>query len=733
MEIVQDILYLDEQQRVSLNQSGGIWISNDGVHNTRLVDKIELDGHKAHIRTKWGEVSLTVDQEDVSTLATTYKVQFHFTPFAVGEYQVISLGLDFHKGNEEMWLEANRCFHWLPHIKSQKGDVAGQHSFKSPVAVVSTKADGMAVIPDINELKQDRSVGKYLDLRMKEDNQEIAPIIEYGVMGTKPHAHIFYQPSGETFIVNEQEGIGYSFYLITFQTGDTAEILNFITEFHWEHFAKPYTKDVRPQTISYRQYSRYGNDMALNHLWRQGPTKDTGGITLTTYIDENGRYGGREYPDDLWFHTWFNNMRTAMELAAFGHKDKGDAIAKCLILAAGKDGIFSTIYAPSQGGWVASSEHGGGKGLYSLPDCSWSGFWLRRYINRFGVVDGAEEFLTAFRSFLLNQQNPSGGFPCWVFVDDLSPDPRINDSASSALPIWFLGEELLADAVSGEEKEKIKEAVKKGANHLIQYVVLPQRFEDYELYYSCSKKPLDFYDDITNMYGQNTLAIQWCAEALRVTYQLTKEEKYLQNGLICLNLLSLYQQVWNPPFLNLYAFGGFGVMNTDGEWNDARQAQFAETYMNYYDMTGKPEFLERAVAATRASFALMAIEENKDICPNNYQGHPFNYEIHGASAENYAHGGKEERSHQSGFHWGTGSGLVSAAELIYRYGDFFVDTVNHTAIGINGVAVKNIILQEGKMQIEVDAVVDTEQLDVKFITEAKDESTIMLPRVKLKV
>ena len=56
-------------------------------------------------------------------------------------------------------------------------------------------------------------------------------------------------------------------------------------------------------------------------------------------------------------------------------------------------------------------------------------------------------------------------------------------------------------------------------------------------------------------------------------------------------------------------------MNTDAEWNDARQAQFAETLANFYDLTGNIEYLERAVAASRASFAFMVIDENKDVAP----------------------------------------------------------------------------------------------------------------------
>jgi hypothetical protein len=221
--------------------------------------------------------------------------------------------------------------------------------------------------------------------------------------------------------------------------------------------------------------------------------------------------------------------------------------------------------------------------------------------------------------------------------------------------------------------------------------VLPrQRFDDFELYFSCSNKPLDFYDPVTQMYGQNTLSIQWTAEAFRAAYLLFHDPQDLIAGRFAADLLSLYQQVWRPPYLDFYGFGGFGVMNTDAEWNDARQAQFAETLANYYELTKELRYLERAVAAERAGFALMVMDENKQICPRNYQGTERQLEIHGASAENYGHRGLNARSYQSGFHWGTGSALTTAALLHWRYSDLYVDAVSGRALGLDGVIVKSV-------------------------------------------
>ena len=46
-----------------------------------------------------------------------------------------------------------------------------------------------------------------------------------------------------------------------------------------------------------------------------------------------------------------------------------------------------------------------------------------------------------------------------------------------------------------------------------------------------------------------------------------------------------------------YLYGGFGVMNTDGEWNDGRQSRFVVTLVEYFEETKNLQYLKRAVAS----------------------------------------------------------------------------------------------------------------------------------------
>ena len=450
---------------------------------------------------------------------------------------------------------------------------------------------------------------------------------------------------------------------------------------------------VAPQTAPFATIAGYGYDMALRDLWVDGPVPGSGGITLTTYVDEKTQYRGRSHPRDLWFHAWFNNMHTAYGLYQWGQrlerpvwKERAMAVARLLTLAPREAGLFATVYVPGEKRWDLSGQ-GGGPEVYHLADNAWAALWLLRFDEECARVEGADSLLRELASRLLAVQRADGSFPARLKRGTLAPEEALDRTAEGALPLWFLGEMMLRGRLPAGERERAADALRRGLDFLRTNIVEPQRFEDFEVIYSCSRKEPGYFDPSTQLYAQGTLALQWCAEAFRVGYLAGKRDQDLRDGRFCLNLMNQYQQVWSPPYLDLDAFGGYGVMNTDAEWNDARQAQFAVTNANYFDVTGDRAYLERAVAAARGSFTLVVMDENKSVAPRNYQGSGINYEVHGASAENYGHGGWNSRSHQSGFHWGTGSALTAAAILTERYGDLYVDSGRQWALGIDGNSV----------------------------------------------
>lgn len=133
-------------------------------------------------------------------------------------------------------------------------------------------------------------------------------------------------------------------------------------------------------------------------------------------------------------------------------------------------------------------------------------------------------------------------------------------------------------------------------------------------------------------------------------------------------------------------------MNTDGEWNDGRQARFVPTYADYYIETGNIEYLEHAIAACRASFALMDMPENYDneinrvVTRENLSVPAYVEPGMGYAGENIHHSGREDHvCGWTGMTWSSGGGLGASAYLERQFGSVWIDCAAKMAIPIDGV------------------------------------------------
>ena len=176
--------------------------------------------------------------------------------------------------------------------------------------------------------------------------------------------------------------------------------------------------------------------------------------------------------------------------------------------------------------------------------------------------------------------------------------------------------------------------------------------------------------------------------------------------MLVLGVLNLFQQVWSPPRYEQrygYLFGGLGAGNTDAEWSD-REHRAVPTLADYFDATGKIEYLERAVAATRASFGLMHMppnfEHNITRQPPGI-GSPAGRDEVGYSPENILHAGEWDGF--SGFNWGGGGAATAAAYLELRFGGALVSVADgiNGAVGIDGVRVEKTALSGSTLTVTV--------------------------------
>jgi len=623
-------------------------------------------------------------------------------------------------------------FVWTPGLCPKPGQVIGQHLFRSPAAIVQHANVSLALLPDLERIAPSQPLGAYLMLDCPR-NQLGPAILSVGVAAYRLDGHVYYTTEAvpPKSVADISLTFGCELHVDAFvplMRGHQSA-----SRYHWRRHGREYLRDIRPQVVPFARYFEYGYEFADHHLWRETTDRETGRLGPGTGRRVGAMASGREYPFDVWFQGWFNQLRSAWGLYWWARR-LGDverqarALAtRDLVLAAPQDrGLFPTIAVlPERDGkigveWVASTLQGGGPELYHLLDCSWTAWWLLRWHEDFVFDECTLKFCRAYADALLALQRPDGGWPDYVDVRRHEPvteyDPRpaadrtisayvkqmvqhwgtkhLPTSAESAMDALFLAE--MSRLVPNGRR--YLDAAVRGATFLEEQVIPRHKWFDWETFFSCSPKPLDFYDGRTQQHPQNTMSLYWASECFRVLYEIIDIASHGEQAMSLMDYLCLYQQVWSPPYLSIYGFGGFGVMNTDGEWNDARQAVFAEGLAMQYLQSGRQEYLERAVAATRAAFACTFIPENATICPKIFDREPTGY-----ADENYAHGGADVPAGASGFDWGIGSAITVAARMLDLFGDLWIDVAGGWALGIDGLVVTDCRQDDDTWYLEVTA------------------------------
>ncbi len=412
------------------------------------------------------------------------------------------------------------------------------------------------------------------------------------------------------------------------------------------------------------------------------------------------------------FQAWYHALRSAVGIALAGKRlGRADYVVRARQVAALVDAmpdgpLLPTFYDHERRRWW-----GVGDDLvfawvgrdpdtlryFHLPDACETAAWMVAWHE---LVEARPSFLRRVQrlgDFLATQQAGDGSLPCYFDQRTLTPSASLQVAAQCAVA----GPILLRTGHST--------AALRLADFLCRDVVATRRYVDFETFFSCSYKPTTFVDPYSRVPAQNTLSMRWTADFLMQLVRAgfgsdAQRAAFHAAARRSVDQLCLYQQVWEPPFLSYRSFGGFGVMNTDGEWSDARQALFALTLFDAYRTFGEPEYFDRGVAALRAAFALQAIPENRAICPTVFEGACPNWPRHsgwgfqwdgraaemqrmpaGKMIENYGHGGYDSPGVRSGFDWGEGSAAACALIATERYGEVYVDGPRGRVFGIDGV------------------------------------------------
>jgi hypothetical protein len=647
-----------------------------GQHNLKIKFTLEKGSKWLHVQVE--------DRINGSSTVEALQSSYSFTP--EGRTKKEMLPLDFL---------------WVPNLRPKENYVIGDHVFRSPAIITQKSSVLAALVPDPEILAENRKMKTVFDFVLKPANA-CGPTFGYGFKEYKPVPHVFYQHDSSMVKELSDETLRYGYYLLIDAEAHPQDGFRQVVRFLWGKYASDYLKFVEPQVLSFNEYAKRGYECAFKQydIWREGEFggRKFGGTVWQTW-DGDPKEGRAS---DIKNQTWFNNLRSAYGMYHYGTKWKDQSLVekarlmKNLALAAPSEkGLFASALSVRHGvlTWYRGTKAQENYNFYHTADDAWTAFWMLQWYKDLEQDEALVERCKTLGDSLLEAQLPSGAIPSWVQVkeDKIEPVPPLEESATTACPAFFL-----IELYSMTGNEKYLEAAEKGAEFIEKNVIPENKWFDFEQYFTaCANKPR-LRCEFTGLWGHNNLSLWWATEMYAKLYEATGREEYLHTGVRLLDILCLYQQIWSPPYLSFYAFGGFGVMNSDAEWNDARESAFAPTLMQYYTLTGEEEYFRRGIAALRASFALMVIPEHKKIAPGNLTTmKPKDY---GATYENYGHLGDDRKiPGQIMFDWGSGSSASAAAYVERRYGDVFVDSARSKGFGINGCIVDRVTIGRGKL------------------------------------
>jgi hypothetical protein len=613
-------------------------------------------------------------------------------------------------------------FVFTPQLRPEQEQIIADHVFRSPALMMQKDSDFAALVPMLEQVDgKNRAMRTVADLQVETANKPFFSI-GLGNWVPEPYAlrktHVFYASPDSLSPTLKDTTISLGYFLFLRADAPNGEGFREVVRHYWMTSGAEYMQHaVGPQAEPFSGY--------IQKAWYQFLPQvvlDTqyDGHSVTLLRQARLAWSNKLHKaadNDTWFNVWFNALRTAYGMFLYG-KQIGDThlmheaenVLNLALLAPQKEGIAPTIfYMDSAGGhWVADHAWGGIDAGRNLPmfHNAWTCYWLLQWIDL--VPERKSEILRftgAFAGFLLSHQQASGVIPSWYDPTTLAPVEIFQDeNAETAGAALFL-----AEFYARTKEERYLATAEQAMQYVFTSIVPQRKWFDFETYFSCSRKPIGFFDKYTQQYPQNTLSMHQAAEACYELYNLTGKQQYKESGREIIDYLCLYQQVWSPRWLSCELFGGFGVQNTDAEWSDSRQGYFSVTLMNYYELTGEKEYFERGVAALRAMFSL------------------FESPTSPRTAENYGHSGMDRPAGVTGLHWGTGSSVVSLHLITNRYGDAYVDVAGGWGVGIDGCRIPNVKVTDGTISVDVlDNLSAPRTISLKFgrLTKGEYEITV---------
>ena len=675
-------------------------------------------------------------------------------------------------------LDNNPDFTWIPHLRPKKNYVMGDHIFRSPVIIYKKNNIALAFIPDLKTLGMNRPYKTFINFNNK-TNKPPQIFYGFGNYEPVEHTFFMHDPSRiwEIPKMTDLTFRYYIIAFIDKNKSEILKSINHF--FWEKYIRRNLYEGLKPQILPFEVNVQEGIKAILerHQFWGNFRinNEECGGIWQRSWAGSKKKEIEYISPDNLaqhrernaveivssdkgfhkfinemifdpekvkwfdkytrrhafvpriasaWQNAWFLNIRTAYGMKFFAEKwndddlqEKVDRLINTIINLPRNNGIFPSVLFPTQeDSEVISYINGVKAGLYSdeynIIDACLAMYWALKIskdiTKSVRIVERSNELFELLKLIQLH----NGAIP--IFVDIKNGNVEISQtllhSASSGAMIMFLTE--LYKITPRNEILIMAEEI---AEYINKEILPKNKWHDFEPFFSWTKLPLDFFDPFTKTHVMNTLSIYWCAEGFKELFKITNKREYLLRGEFILAILSLFQQVWDMPYISYNTFGGFGVQNADVELGDARQGLFVRTYIDYYLLTDNEEYMERGIAALRASFALQLLPEFQDTCPGNVNNiDTINSVDKGSIYENYGHTGTDYRvPGQITFDWGVGTAVMATAYAKKHLGDIFIDFRRKFVFGIDNILIKHFEFRERKVEIILEHFNDFNKMLIK--------------------
>ena len=583
-------------------------------------------------------------------------------------------------------------FFWMPHLTPSPKNIAAQHIFRTPALIARGECKTLILIPDV---ENQTAAPLYLDMDAVEGTMTI------GVSENQVTDHVLYErasgaqyPAGTAHI---------RFYLLAVDR-ELDNPFRPVLEFFWNRYGKSgcarLPKLENMDTYCLRTYEwayRNWKEVVWQEFEQDGVLMGAPCFIATVFQrPDNPESCSERETRSIWNQAWFCSLRSASGLFRYARRHHDDALleyarkTKELALAfPQQDGLFDSVVATRMKGqrgdpqnpWISagwdtryfgnSDRNPFVRSIEEAPrhilDMSFTAYYMLIWYHELEQDVRLLEYAKRYADRLVRLQFESGYYPAWIDSNG-APMGTLDDSPKSAMSAAFL---FLLYRITGENIYYL--SAKKAIDRVIEEIVPIGRWEDFETYWSCCTLYQDHVGKKiprNQIYKQCNLSMYYTALACMEAYRCTQDKSYLSIGQRVLDEMLMTQSSYQPVQIPIPVCGGFGVLNMDGELNDARQSLFSELIMQYGDILQEKEYSERGLAAMRVAFSMMYCPENPEAKIQWEAAWPFLSERdYGFNMENYGHEGKTSANgigigEFTIFDWGNGAAAENYQRIL---------------------------------------------------------------------